>query len=136
MYKIILVFMFFVLNNELFSQENSDDTTITGTTTNVISDLRLNTLKETYNSTYKLMGYRIQIYSGSKKQPARDTRLTFTKMYSKIKAHEMYEQPYFKVRVGDFRTKIEALKFKNELVKYFPNCFIVNDEIDFKEISN
>jgi hypothetical protein len=103
------------------------------TLTNVVKDSRLNKLNKEYRSTYKLSGYRVQIFSGNKKQPARQARMQFSQIYRKTKAHETYEQPYFKVRVGDFKTKIEALKFKNELVKHFPNCYIVKDEIEYKD---
>ena len=120
-----------------FSQVNNmRDSIRKGSSVNIIKDNRIDQLNETYVSSYKLMGYRVQIYSGNKKQPANQARITFTQLYKSEKAHELYEQPYFKVRVGDFRTKVEALKFKNELIKHFPNCFIVRDEIDFKEITD
>lgn len=98
----------------------------------IVKDKRIDKLRMTYTSTFKLKGYRIQIYSGNKKQPARQARMQFSNLYRKIKAYEIYEQPYFKVRVGNFKTQIEALKFKNELVKHFPNCIIVKDELEFE----
>ena len=114
-----------------YAQENTNDSLKTITPT--IKDSRISKLDAAYKSTYKLNGYRIQIFSGNKRQPAKEARLRFTRIYRKTKAHEVYEQPYFKVRVGDFKTKLEALKFKNELTKHFPNCFIVKDEIEFKD---
>jgi len=114
----------------LFSQEENK----TDSLTSVIKDSRIDKLNNTYQASYKLKGFRIQIYSGNKKQPANQARSTFTRIYRKKKANMNYEQPYYKVRVGDFRTKIEALNFKNELIKHFPNCFIVNDEIDIEEL--
>ena len=124
--SVLVIFIFGVSQ----AQENNNDST--QTITHVIKDSRIGKLEAAYKSTYKLEGYRIQIFSGNKRQPAKDARLKFTRVYRKTKAHEVYEQPYFKVRVGDFKTKLEALKFKNELTKHFPNCFIVNDEIEFK----
>ena len=110
-----------------FSQENDSLTT-------VIKDKRVEKLKKTYTSSYKLKGFRVQIYSGNKRQPANQARSTFSRIYRQKKAHMDYEQPYYKIRVGDFKTKLEALKFRNELTKHFPNCFIVQDEIDINEI--
>lgn len=117
-----------------FSQGESGADSVKIKKTTVIKDSRIDKLNETYISSFKLMGYRIQIYSGNKKQPANQSRSAFLRVYKKKKAHLNYEQPYYKVRVGDFKTKIEALKFKNNLTNHFPNCFIVNDEIDIKEI--
>jgi hypothetical protein len=132
MHKLILTICLSFLTNLLFSQENNPIDSLKDSKTNVVKDSRIDKLDKSYVSTYKLIGYRIQIYSGNKKQPAREARQIFTNRYHETKAHESYEQPYFKVKVGDFKTKLEALKFKTELVKYFPNCFIVKDEIDYK----
>ena len=116
----------------IVAQESNQDS-LKSIKIEVIKDSRIDDLDKAYTSHFKLEGYRIQIYSGNKKQPAKEARLNFTRIYRKTKAHEIYEQPYFKVRVGDFKTRIEALKFKNELTKHFPNCFIVKDEIEFKD---
>lgn len=126
-----LIVLCFCSSFTVFSQEVGN----TDSLTTVVQDSRVDKLNITYKNSYKLKGYRIQIYSGNKKQPANQARSTFTRLYRKKKAHIDYEQPYYKVRVGDFRTKIEALNFKNDLTKHFPNCYIVNDEIDIKELN-
>ncbi|PJA09870.1 MAG: hypothetical protein COX70_00610 [Flavobacteriales bacterium CG_4_10_14_0_2_um_filter_32_8] len=133
MLRFFFIFISLVLFELSYAQELNKTDSSNNKNTSIVQDVRLVELSETYRSSFKLMGYRIQIFSGNKKQPARDARLAFVQIFNTIKAHEIYEQPYFKVRVGDFKTKIEALKFKNELIKHFPNCFIVRDEIDFKE---
>lgn len=97
-------------------------------------DLRINTIIETHKKSYKEDGYRIQLFSGNKKQPAREAKAKYISLRHKNKAHEIYQQPYFKIRVGDFRTKLEALKFQKEIVAHFPNCFIVKDEIDIEQL--
>ena len=133
MKKLLLLITFcFSFSFLAYSQgiEKKDSTTI------VLKDSRIDKLNTTYKNSYKLKGYRIQIYSGNKKQPANQSRSTFSRLYRTKKAHMDYEQPYYKVRVGDFRTKIEALKFKNDLIKHFPNCYIVNDEIDIEELNS
>lgn len=91
-------------------------------------------LIKTHESSFKQQGYRIQIFQGNKKQPAREAKSKYISTHSKHKAHEIYQQPYFKVRVGDFRTKLEALKFQKELISKFPNSFIVKDEIEIDEL--
>ncbi|MDF1672699.1 MAG: SPOR domain-containing protein [Vicingaceae bacterium] len=130
--KILISFiLLFTSFSATYAQNTAIDSSKSITPT--IKDSRINKLDAAYKSTYRLEGYRIQIFSGNKRQPAKEARLRFSRIYRKTKAHEIYEQPYFKVRVGDFKTKLEALKFKNELNKHFPNCFIVKDEIEFKD---
>jgi len=130
----ILVLSMCFVTQLVFSQENSDSLKIISTT-KMVKDHRIDALGETYKSTFKLKGYRVQIHSGNKKQPANSTRASFSRIHSKTKAHLYYEQPYYKVRVGDFKTKLEALKYKNFINKEFPNSFIVKDEIDVSELS-
>ena len=42
--------------------------------------------------------------------------------------------PNWKVRVGRFRTKLEAEKLKNEIIKNYPHCFIVDIIIPLNQI--
>lgn len=48
--------------------------------------------------------------------------------------YRVFQTPNFKVRVGDFRTKVEATKFLLELKQDFPEAFIVEDKIKLPEI--
>lgn len=134
--KKILILSAFIFSGQItFSQENTDTNTVVKTSkTFIIKDNRIDDLNETYKSTYSLKGYRVQIYSGNKKQPANQTRSNFLRLHPKTKAHLTYIQPHYKVRVGDFRTKLEALKYKNRIINEFPNCYIVKDEIDIAEL--
>lgn len=128
---LILVFAI-VLQSSLYAQtEEKKDST--KHLSYLIQDYRIEKLNTVYENTYELTGYRIQIYSGSKRQPARQARLKFTQKFKNISAHEKYDQPNYKVRVGDFKTKLEALKFQKEIMSFFPDCYIVNDKIEFEK---
>ena len=57
-------------------------------------------------------------------------------MHQEIEAHEIYQQPFFIIKVGDFLTKLEAEKFHREIEEDFPGSFILPDLIDpFKQYS-
>jgi hypothetical protein len=130
-----LFFILIYFNTNVFCQDNlMPDSLNTVSNVSVIKDSRINEILSTYKSSYTLSGYRIQIFSDNKKQPARDEKAKFLSLYSSVKAHEIYQQPYFKIRVGDFRTKLEAFKFQKEIQLQFPNCFIVKDEIEIEEL--
>ena len=129
---LISILLFLYVGN-MFSQSELTKDSVSYKS-KIIQDNRIEKLNKTYTSLYELEGYRIQIYSGNKKQPARQARLEFSQLYRDVKAHESYQQPYFKVRVGDFRTKLEALKFQKEVQVHFPNCYIVKDDIEVEEL--
>jgi len=134
MKKLILIIFCSCSVQLLFSQENSDSLKTNKTV--IVKDSRIDLLDKNYKLPFALIGFRVQIHSGNKRQPANQARASFSRVHPKTKAHLDYEQPYYKVRVGDFKTKLEALKYKNFIIKEFPNSFIVKDEIDIKELTD
>ena len=69
-------------------------------------------------------GFRIQIFSGLDRQQANSEQSNFKSRYPNITSYISYTQPYYRLRVGDFRTRLEAEKFMNELKKYYSSMFI------------
>ncbi|MBI3510380.1 MAG: SPOR domain-containing protein [Bacteroidetes bacterium] len=83
------------------------------------------------NSKSKEKGYRVQIYFGADKAKANEEKAKFLGQYDKdIHAYEIYEAPNFKIRVGDFRTKLEAYAFLKKIKNEFPSAFIVESDIE------
>ena len=80
-------------------------------------------------------GYRIRIYSESgigAKQEQQQVRARFLSLYPGLDAFNRYDEPYFKIFVGDCRTRSEALKLLDMIEKDFPNSFIREDYINLK----
>ncbi len=80
-------------------------------------------------------GFRIRIYSesgiGAKEEQQR-VRASFLSNFPEIDAYYDYDEPYFKVYVGDCRTRSEALKLYDLIKKKFPNPILVEDYINIK----
>ena len=76
-----------------------------------------------------MQGYRIQIMNSSNREDVYKKKAEVYSRYSKFKGYIVYDQPYYKLRIGDFETKLEARKFLNEIIQSFPTAFIVRDEI-------
>jgi len=77
-------------------------------------------------------GYRIRIFSGSgvgAKDEQQRVKARFLTLYPDIDAYNRYDEPFFKIYVGDCRTKSEALKLMDKINGNFPNTFIVGDFI-------
>jgi len=80
-------------------------------------------------------GYRIRIFSESglgAKQAQQQVRARFLSLYPGLDAYNEYDEPFFKVYVGDCRTKSEALKLQDRIRKDFPNSIIREDFIQLK----
>ncbi len=81
-----------------------------------------------------LQGYRIQIFSDSDRKGAQDTRTKFLQIFPDAEAYLIYQQPYFKVRVGDYRNRIEAFAMYKDLLQHFDKVLIVPDKINLPKL--
>ena len=82
-------------------------------------------------------GFRVQIYSASgqnSKSSADAIIAKFNTTYPKMEVYLSFVEPNFRVRVGNFRTRMEARGFLNEIKAQYPDSFVVKDEIYFPEL--
>jgi SPOR domain len=89
---------------------------------------------------YGMEGYRIQIYSSNNRnarEEANKVKFEFINKFPGIASVIVYDNPgYFKVRVGDFRSKTEATKLYLMILKVFPDSyFIPNCFINFPDLN-
>lgn len=88
---------------------------------------------------YGMSGWRIQIYNSSvrnAREESNKTRAEFISRFPNIPSYQKYFEPgYFRVRVGDFRTKAEATRVLMAISRNFPNAYIVPDIINFPELN-
>lgn len=82
----------------------------------------------------KSSGYRVQIHFGGDSQEAKKIKSDFMTAYPEIPAYYIYEQPNFKIRVGDYKSKLEAQKFLKEIKASFPASFVVEDKVEMIKI--
>ncbi len=79
-------------------------------------------------------GFRIRIYfdlgQKSRKQ-SEDVVSEFMQNFPGISIYRSYVSPYYKVSVGDFRTRDNALKLYHQLLKDYPRAFIIPEWVNF-----
>jgi hypothetical protein len=127
-----LFLLFFVLFS--FRLHAQDITTYNADSSLIITkdarfDELVNKQKQQNLSNQTIHGYRIQIYFGGVRQKASEVKLEFNSRYPDIQAYITYQQPNFKVRIGDFRSRFEAQKFLKDIDGMFPTSFIVPDDV-------
>jgi SPOR domain len=76
------------------------------------------------------MGFRVQIYYGADRREAFAEQARFKADYPKLNTYITYKEPNYYVRVGDYRTRLEAQKFLNELKAIYPTLFIFREKIN------
>jgi hypothetical protein len=86
------------------------------------------------NSKRTVSGYRVRIFFDNR-QTARteseETLKRFESIYHDVKAYRTYANPYFKVTVGDFRTKSDAMELLSNIKGTFPSAFVVKENIAY-----
>jgi hypothetical protein len=81
-----------------------------------------------------IQGYRVQIFFGSERKAANDAKTKFLQMMPEEEVYLIYQQPYFKVRVGDYRTRLEAEAVYRKLLYDFEKVFIIPDKINLPKL--
>lgn len=89
------------------------------------------------NGTRTLSGYRVRIFFDNK-QSARNeseqTLIRFRALYPDVTVYRTYTNPYFKVTVGDCRTKSEAMKLLSRIKGNFSSAFVVKENIGYPPV--
>ncbi|MHB9056787.1 MAG: SPOR domain-containing protein [Paludibacteraceae bacterium] len=69
-------------------------------------------------------GYRLQVFSSNAQKNAKNEAFSIERKlrstFPDYGVYRIYASPFWKVRIGDFKTAGEARKFRTELVKAFP----------------
>jgi len=128
------------VGNDIFSKVQSPEQ---GQQNEVVifQDMRINDLVYNHIKQNKqkggVSGYRIRIFSNlgsSARDQSQVTKTKFYELFPEIPIYREYDSPYFKVYVGDYRSKVDALKDFNQIKRYFRSAFIVPDKINYPEL--
>lgn len=80
-----------------------------------------------------MAGFRLQVINTSDRNAAIAAKTKVYQLYPELKAYLLYQAPYFRLRVGNFKDKDEAEDYRKSLLKEFPNgVFLVRDMIEVK----
>jgi len=132
---ILTGFIFLTLTFMLMAQDNLD-----GQLT-IQADPRIDELVQlhiAYNEEFPILeGYRIQLFMESGNEAlskAEDVKDKFEKRYNEVPAYITFGEPYYRVRVGDFRTRLDAENFLNRINRVYRNAWVTLDIINLPEL--
>lgn len=99
----IILFLFLAFGFLTITESNAQNNTNASESVH-----KLIAKKRAFNKKYGY-GYRIQLYYGNETK-ARSTQSKFNVLFPLIYTKLVYNQPYWKVLVGNYKTKLEADK--------------------------
>ena len=91
------------------------------------------------NSKRTSSGYRVRIFFDNKQTARTESEKTlkrFKELFPGVAAYRIYANPYFKVTVGDFRTKSEAMALLTRIKGAFPSAFVVKESIEYPVVDS
>ena len=77
-------------------------------------------------------GFRIQVINTSDRNAAINAKTKVYQLYPELKAYLLYQSPYFRLRVGNFKDKEDADDYIKALSKQFGNVYLVRDIVEIK----
>ena len=123
--KIIeLFYLFLFISSPLIGQENNQSINPDSSISKLLR-LKTDYNKKIFESSF----YTIQIYYGDLKE-ADSISKSFSEEFKEIKTSLIFETPNYKVRVGNFKTIIDASINLEKIKRKFRGAFILkNDEL-------
>ena len=78
-------------------------------------------------------GYRLLVINTNQRDEAVAAKTKVYTFFPELKSYLIYQSPYFKLKVGNFKERKDAEEYRERLQKYFPKgVFIMNDTIELK----
>jgi len=79
-------------------------------------------------------GFRVRIYRDLGKNAramSESIMANVLERYPGLRAYRTFDSPYYKVSVGDCRTRFEAYVLRQRLLALYPRSFVVTERINF-----
>lgn len=86
------------------------------------------------NAAKSISGYRIRVFYDNGQNARAQSESVAGYLHSAYPGHRVYrsfESPNYKVSIGDFRSKDEALRLFNALKGMYPTAFIIKENINY-----
>ncbi|MGV3642308.1 MAG: sporulation protein [Adhaeribacter sp.] len=92
----------------------------------------LDTLARHNKSVRYAKGYRILAYSGTERRAWLDMREAIVRRLPEERDYPQYTQPNYRLKIGDYFTRVEAQQMLLRIRDLSPNAMIVSDQINIK----
>jgi hypothetical protein len=92
-----------------------------------------------YNEVFPVIeGYRIQLImraGNTALDEVNELKTEFEESHPEISTYITFREPYYRLRVGDFRTRLDAVEFMESIKRSYPQAWVIKDKITFPELT-
>lgn len=120
------------LGGNVFAQTRGELTVIKDLRIDSLIAYRLLSAKAPSNHTILSSGrgYRVQFFISSNRNEVYAKQAEFNQMYPDLRTYIIYQEPNYKIKAGDFRTRLEAQKLVHDIRPMFSTLFIIPEKIN------
>ena len=77
-------------------------------------------------------GYRVQVYVGTQRQEVESIKLLIYQNFPELSAYLSYNQPTYKLKVGDFMRKMDAERYYASIRQLLASAQLQPDKVDVR----
>lgn len=92
-----------------------------------------------YNKAFPIIeGYRIQLSmkaGNTALDEINKIKNKFEQDNPRVNTYITFREPYYRLRVGDFRTRLEAVEYMDRIKRNYPQAWVIKDKISFPELT-
>lgn len=82
----------------------------------------------------EIKGYRIQLLATTDRQKVEQEKQRFQNLYPGIKVDWVHSKPYYKLRAGAFRTRMETYHMLFVIKEYYPGAYPATEKLQPEEL--
>lgn len=135
--KTAVMILFCLVVSGSYAQQDGNDVTIIqapGIDSILMKHVEMNEKLLQGEDNYAIDGFRIQIFeeSGNRSSThAREVMAEFSEKYPDIPAYLTWQAPNFKVRIGDYSTRMQAEGVLKKIQRDYPIAWVIRDKIKY-----
>ncbi|HEX6180764.1 MAG TPA: SPOR domain-containing protein [Chitinophagaceae bacterium] len=93
--------------------------------------------ENTRDTRRNMQGFRILVINSNDRNKVFAAKAKIYQQYPELKTYLLYQPPFYKLKVGNFKTKEEAEDYRKDLVRQFPTgLYVIRDIIEVNPIAN
>ncbi len=95
-------------------------------------DMVLDTIAAQNRSVRYAPGFRVQVYVGTQRQEVDATKLLIAQNFPELSPYLSYNQPTYKLKVGDFMRRIDAERYYASIRRLIGSAQLQPDKVDIR----
>ncbi|MDQ1086568.1 SPOR domain-containing protein [Siphonobacter sp. SORGH_AS_1065] len=96
-------------------------------------DTILDTMAQRNKAAKYIAGYRIQLYTGTKRNELEAAKLFIYQRFADLNTYIAYNHPTYRLRVGDFATRLDVERYFNKIKDDYPTATIITDRVTLRD---